>query len=69
VTEKSRALPAGMYRDPLEYLITEEEKTCAGCTHKTEEKQFGIVFAKCSIKGKKYGRRCSRYVEKPGIHG
>jgi hypothetical protein len=47
------------YGDPLEILIKREASTCKGC-------QFiGVVFDRqyCT-KGKKYGKRCSIYIER-----
>ena len=59
--EKSRALPMRYYRDPLEVLIAEESTTCAGCA--SEGETFGRRHC---LKNRKYGRRCSQYVERGG---
>lgn len=62
MTDYADVMPRGMYRDPLDVLISAENKTCRGCAH------VGIAFnsAYCE-KGRPYGRRCNLFSE--GEHG
>ena len=52
------ALRRGDYRDPLEVLIRQESRTCAGCVYGRME--FSIAY--CD-KRKQYGKRCESYRE------
>jgi hypothetical protein len=47
-----------MYRDPLDVVIADESKTCAGCVFVAVA--FGAAY--CD-KGKQYGKRCTQYRE------
>lgn len=52
-------------RDPLTVLLSREaaaaKRTCAGCAHaKQVEDPFGGTVTRC-LKGKPYGKKCSRY--------
>lgn len=57
-------LRRGDFRDPLEVLIRQESRTCAGCAW------VAVVFntAYCG-KGRRLGRRCVDYVEVGGGKG
>ena len=57
--EPSRAKPLAYYRDPLDLLIAEEERTCKGCVH--EASVFDTRY--CSV-NQRYGKRCKRYDER-----
>ena len=47
-------------RNPLDILLEREARTCKGCVHEIE------VFGRHGcIKGKKHGKRCRLYVERP----
>lgn len=60
--EPSHALPLSFYRDPLEHLIAQEARTCTGCEYET--RIFGTTY--CG-RGRKYGKRCKHYEERPGV--
>ena len=51
---------SGRYRDPLDQMIRQEEKTCKGCRNEgwveVGEKRVNI----CKL-NKKHGRRCNTY--------
>lgn len=52
------ALRIGDYRDPLEVLIRQESRTCAGCVY------VMVAFgARYCDKRKQYGKRCESYRE------
>lgn len=55
------ALPAWMYRDPMEAAIRNEEQSCEGCAH--SETMFG---KKVCLKGKRHTSRCGLYKNKGG---
>lgn len=57
-------LRRGDYRDPLQVLIQQESRTCAGCAH------VAVAFnaAYCGL-GKRYGRRCKSYFEAEVVRG
>lgn len=54
---------SGRYRDPLDQMIRQEEKTCKGCRHEgwveVGEKRIKV----CKIKTK-HGSRCKSYEER-----
>jgi hypothetical protein len=56
--DESRALLRCDYRDPLEVLIRQESRTCAGCVW------VAVAFnaAYCG-RGRQHGRRCVDYQE------
>lgn len=56
------ALESKAYRDPLQYLIQRESKTCAGCDHKKYLVLMGKRYELCSL-GNTYGVRCRKYRE------
>lgn len=58
-------LRRGMYRDPLDILIEQEQRTCKGCKHKV--KIWGVeVCAKPGGRGNKAIRRCKDYTTGEG---
>lgn len=60
--ERSKALPAHMYRNPETILLNEERKTCVGCVHR--QYAWGLFF--CARDEKKAGskmKRCKHYRE------
>jgi hypothetical protein len=60
--EPSHALPLRFYRDPLEVLIAGESATCKGCEHL--QTILGTTYC---AKGRRHGRRCKHYAERPGL--
>jgi len=53
------------FRDPMQVVMSRQQaainRSCAGCAHaKTVETPFGDTLSRC-LKGKPYGKRCSRY--------
>jgi len=56
-------LRRGDYRDPLEWLLSKERETCAGCLSAITIIAFGEKRKVCKWKSKKYGRRCKFYVD------
>ncbi len=53
-------LDARFYRDPLEILIAEEDRTCKGCDHAWTIRVQGTENLVCG-KRRKYGARCNLY--------
>ena len=55
-------LDAYQYRDPLEVLITEESRTCKGCTSEARHafKGLGQDHMVCT-RLKRHGIRCKEY--------
>lgn len=52
------------YLDPLEVLERRESERCIGCMHAVErEDPFGGLRMVCR-KGRKYGKRCIKYMGK-----
>jgi hypothetical protein len=67
------ALPAHKYKNPLEVLIAEENRSCKGCKHEHSEKLFGKVYTVCLTilpggKRRNHGKRCMKYQEKGGTN-
>lgn len=60
--EPSHALPVRYYRDPLDVVIANEGGTCKGCEHEST-----ILGTTICAKGKRHGRRCGKYAERPGL--
>ena len=56
------ALERNAYRNPLDYIIFKESKTCKGCEHKKDLQILGATYELCSL-GKEYGKRCKKYKE------
>lgn len=56
------ALERNEYRNPLDYIIFKESKTCRGCQHKKDLTMMGKVYELCSL-GKPFGNRCKKYRE------
>lgn len=57
-------LPTHKYRDPLDVLISEENRTCKGCRWLVEYIVFGEPKQLCEKNRKKRNAKC--YEEKPG---
>jgi len=56
------ALERSAYRNPLDYIIFKESKTCAGCENKKDLVMMGETYELCSL-GKPFGTRCKKYKE------
>ena len=56
------ALEQNAYRNPLDYIIFKESKTCAGCQHQKDLIIMKKTYPLCSL-GKEYGKRCKKYAE------
>lgn len=55
-----------MALDPALLYERSEERLCVGCVHESRVAIGGWVAPTCSI-GKKYGKRCPRYVERSPV--
>ena len=55
-------LRAGAYRNPLEWLLSQEARTCAGCIWQLQLRRGDKDQMFCT-KGKKHGNRCKQYQE------
>ncbi len=53
-------LDARFYRDPLQVLLDEEERTCRGCVHTVTTTILGKDYLTCS-KDRRHGNRCRLY--------
>ena len=58
----AKAMPAFMYKDPMEAAIRLEEPVCKGCIHKItlQERAF------CGV-GKRELKKCDRYKQEGGV--
>lgn len=54
------ALPAKLYRDPLETLIDLQEGSCQGCRNERTITVAGQEFTYCQIRPR-HGYRCKQY--------
>ncbi len=57
------------YRNPLDVLIEEEQRTCKGCVHEVDFHGFGKIIWICIDKNNKglrrnHGKRCKNYTER-----
>ena len=63
------ALPAYLYRNPMEVLEQKQERelkrSCVGCVHVFQVEFKGVAESACN-KGKVFGKRCKLY--KRGDH-
>lgn len=61
MSDKSNALPAFMYRNPMEAAMRAEASRCDGCRHLAEllDREFCVV-------GRRTLTRCRKYDERKG---